>query len=315
MTPDDPRDPRPDATGPQPSPDELASALLDGELSDDEAAAARARPDVMAWAGAMEEARRALRELPVPPHAGRDRAVAAALAAFDDQRADDGETSAAVGAGGRREAGGHRSRDPVAPPTARGASTRRAQRWLAAAAAAAVLAGLAGLAVATGDDRTDQDAAGYAADEAAEGDDGDSQAGGSAAEGGEAPDRAEAEEAPMATADTELTDELAAADAGDLGAFPSADALVDHLAALLAEGGDEGRVPPMDGDDGAGTAFRQACVDDPPAPLAAALATVLGGRAVVYGRLVDVWVIDTVEGRRVVALDDSCSPVVDRPLG
>jgi hypothetical protein len=287
MTPDDPRDPRPDAAGPPPSLDELASALLDGELGDADAAV-RARPDVVARAAAMEDARRALRDLPVPPHAGRDRAVAAALAAFDDEVPGDVAGS---------------------PPAPLGAPARRAQRWLAAAAAAAALAGLAGLAVATAGDGDDHDTAGSAADEATAGDDGADASG----EGGAAPDQTAAEEAPGAGAESH--EQLAAVDAGDLGSFASADALVVRVTALLAQDDGAGSVPPVDPDGGADAAFRQACADDPPAPLAGALATVLGGRAVVDQQPVDVWVVDTAGGRRVVAIDDTCTTVVDRPLG
>lgn len=287
MTPDDPRDPRPGDDDVPPSLDELASALLDGELSDADADAARARPGVVARAAAMEDARRALRDLPVPPHAGRDRAVAAALAAFDDEVPGDAAGS---------------------PPAPLGAPARRAQRWLAAAAAAAALAGLAGLAVATAGDGDDHDTAGSAADEATAGD-GDDASG----EGGAAPDQTAAEEAPGAGAESH--EQLAAGDAGDLGSFASADALVDRVTALLAQDDGAGPVPPVDPDGGADAAFRQACTDDPPAPLAGALATVLGGRAVVDQQPVDVWVVDTAGGRRVVAIDDTCTTVVDRPLG
>ena len=288
MTPDDPRDPRPGAADvPSPSLDELASALLDGELGDADAAAARARPDVVARAAAMEDARRALRDLPVPPHAGRDRAVAAALAAFDDE--------VAGGTG-------------WSPPAPLGPPPRRAQRWLAAAAAAAVLAGLAGLAVATAGDGDDHDMAG-SAEEATAGDDSADASG----EGGGGPDEEVAEEAPRA--DTEASDQLAVAEAGHLGTFASADALVDHVTALLAQDGGATSVPPADPDTGADTTFRQACADDPPAPLAGALATVLSGRAVLDQQPVEVWVVDTAEGRRVVAVDDTCATVVDQPVG
>lgn len=286
MTPDDPRDPRPGADDVPPSLDELASALLDGELSDADAAAARARPDVVARAAAMEDARRALRDLPVPPHADRDRAVAAALAAFDDELP-----------------GGTGSR-----PAALGPPPRRAQRWLAAAAAAAALAGLAGLAVATAGDGDDHDMAG-SAEEATAGDDSADASG----EGGGGPDESAAEEAPRA--DAEADDQLAAAEAGDLGTFASADALVDHVTALLAQDGGAASEAPADPDTGADTAFRQACADDPPPPLAGALATVLGGRAVLDQQPVEVWVVDTADGRRLVAIDDTCATVVDQPLG
>ena len=286
MTPDDPRDPRPGADDVPPSLDELASALLDGELSDADAAAARARPDVVARAAAMDDARRALRDLPVPPHADRDRAVAAALAAFDDEVPNSGWSRPA----------------PLGP------SPRRAQRWLAAAAAAAALAGLAGLAVATAGDGDDHDMAG-SAEEATAGDDSADASG----EGGGGQDETAAEEAPRAGA--EADDQLAAAEAGDLGTFASADALVNHVTALLAQDGGAASGPPADPESGADTAFRQACADDPPAPLAGALATVLGGRAVLDQQPVEVWVVDTADGRSVVAIDDTCAIVVDQPLG
>jgi hypothetical protein len=65
--------------------DELASALLDGESSAEEAARVAADPELAARVAAFEEVRSMLRaEVPSDP-ARRDAAVAAALAAFDEE--------------------------------------------------------------------------------------------------------------------------------------------------------------------------------------------------------------------------------------
>lgn len=86
MTPDDPRPSTPDDTdtGAAASRDELASALVDGVLSADDAAEARRRPDVAARAAAIESSRAALRAVPPADSAARERAIAAALATFDE---------------------------------------------------------------------------------------------------------------------------------------------------------------------------------------------------------------------------------------
>lgn len=112
--------------------DELASRLLDGELPEDEAAAARRDPAVVARMEELAEVRARLREVPPLPAAAQTGTLAAALDAFDDDAgAVTGAQVTAIGAGrGRR---------------------RRMPRWLGAAAAAiAVVAGVAGLAALAG---------------------------------------------------------------------------------------------------------------------------------------------------------------------
>jgi hypothetical protein len=121
MTPDDPR-PRPndpDESAPAPR-DERASALVDGMLDEgEEAAAARHAPDVVARAAEMDAARAALRDVPPAGAAARSRALAAALAAYD-------------------EAGVPRSPDDHSQVADLGAHRRRSLpsgRWLGAAGA------------------------------------------------------------------------------------------------------------------------------------------------------------------------------------
>jgi hypothetical protein len=63
--------------------DEIASALIDGALGPDEAAAARRDPAVMARAAEMQAAREAVRRVPAPDRTRGDDAIAAALAAAE----------------------------------------------------------------------------------------------------------------------------------------------------------------------------------------------------------------------------------------
>lgn len=79
----EPRDPNQEAT-------ELASAYLDGEASDAEAARVEADPALLALVDSMREARERVQAAPsaVDP-ARREAAIAAALAAFDEQHAAD----------------------------------------------------------------------------------------------------------------------------------------------------------------------------------------------------------------------------------
>ena len=67
-------------------PDELASALLDDELGDAEAAEVRSDPAAAARAEALRRATEAVGEAVSPPPGAEDAAVAAALADFDARR-------------------------------------------------------------------------------------------------------------------------------------------------------------------------------------------------------------------------------------
>ena len=354
MTPDDPRHRRPDPPGPAapgaagapgpagptppppvdvpPTVDDLASALVDGLLSPEDAAAARARPEVVARAAQLEAGRATLRQVPSPDPAGRDRAVSAALAAFDEAAtpasSSPGRSTASGGGGGGVPTGspgigpgagsgaGQAPVDLAAHRHARGRDAGRAgagrARWLGAAAAAvAVLMGLVGLAAVSssgGDEEADTAAeVGTAQEEADNG-------AGSSQDSAEAPSAA-----PESGGDDASPERSAAVDAGDLGMFPSADALVAHLAGRMGEAATEAEIQPdstasAEANQGAIDAFGS-CAGAPPPPLDDPDGALrLHGRAVIDDDAVDVWVVDTPRGRRVVALDDACGVVVDRPL-
>jgi hypothetical protein len=107
----------------------LASAYLDGALTDEERARAEADPDVMAAVEQLRELRRALAVVDPPNPARRDAAINAALDAFDAEHA------------------------PAAPPSVSPLRRRRMNTWLIGAAAAALVAVVAGGILATrGDD-------------------------------------------------------------------------------------------------------------------------------------------------------------------
>jgi hypothetical protein len=121
--------------------DLLASAYLDGVLTDEERARAEADPDVMAAVEQLGELRRAVSAADPPNPARRDAAINAALAAFDAERR------------------------PTAPPPVSSLAGRRANTWLigAAAAAAALVLVVAGGILATRGSQGDDDSAGGAA--------------------------------------------------------------------------------------------------------------------------------------------------------
>ena len=335
MTPDDPRHPRPGDTDDDArvARDDLASALLDGLLSDEQAAEARRRPDVMARAAAMEAARTALRDAPspAPSAAARDRAVAAALAAFDEA-AGAGDPGAPTVAGRHHDRAGQGGRDVerrdgdgrgdadrgdagpggVTDLGARRRAGRQAPpRWLGAAAALILVeGGMIGLAIATSTSSDDNASEmGGVAEDSAEGDH----------ERATADETQSADEAPSAAPESGGgVSGLADGEAGDLGTFPDGAALADRVGGLL--GGDEGAagqdsVAPQptlpDTDE-----FDAACTAGHPAPLAdPGLVVRLHGRAVVDGRPVEVWVVDTGGGSRLVAIDRTCTVVVDQAVG
>jgi hypothetical protein len=180
---------------------------------------------------------------------------------------------------------------------------------------AIVVAGAAGVALLgdSGDEASDTAASMSDADSSAEG----------AGEGGADGD-AEATE-DDAQLDTQAEDEAAAhaptrEAVTDLGDVATDDDLVDRVAATLADA--ERTSPPattdqVDPSAGAAEADQlPTCPGGVPAPLDDPAAdVVLRGRAVLDGNAVDVWVVRTTGGDRVVALDPSCDVVVDRPLG
>lgn len=285
MSPDDPRD--------LPDRDELASALLDGDLPFGLAEEARRDPAVLARMAELAAARDRLRATPVPPPdpGGRERALAAALAAFDDE----GHAARRAGVadlGARREA--------------RAGGTGRVIRWLGVAAAVLALAGLASLASRwTGGGDSEDSTAGAALDEATSG-------------GGMAREES-AEDAGTSAGDRTAGEALAAVE--DLGSFASGDDLVDRLRAEPDAQLPAPTSQPDAGADHSGDAEsgQDAAASPPAAPACAAPApaggeSVLRGRAVVAGTPVDVWVVTGAGGTRVVAVDASCRTVVDAPL-
>jgi hypothetical protein len=109
----------------------LASAYLDGVVTDEERARAEADPEVMAAVERLREVRRALAAVEPPDRARRDAAINAALGLFDS------EAPAAA-----------------PPPPVTSLAARRSARWLMPAAAAAAVVIIAGgiLATRNGDD-------------------------------------------------------------------------------------------------------------------------------------------------------------------
>jgi hypothetical protein len=275
----------------------------------------------------MEAARSAVGgPVPPPATAARDRAVAAALAAFDAVDPDDlaGPADPADPADLDEEAGAghphervadlaaHRHAGPGSRPVRPG---RPLPRWLGAAAAVAiVVAGAAGVALLgdSGDEASDTAASMSDADSPTDGS-GDGAAGGDAESADDAQLDAQAEEGAAAPAP--------ARDAvTDLGDFATDDDLVDRVAATLADA--ERTSPSSTGDQvdpSAGTVEADqlpTCPGGVPAPLDDPATEVrLRGRAVLDGDVVDVWVVRTTGGDRVIALDPACDVVVDQPLG
>lgn len=110
-------------------PDDLsrASADLDGELDDDARAAIDDRDGHDELVASLRRAREELADVAPPSDDARERAIAAALGVFDDQRAGDGAFPPP------------RLVTPPTPLTGRRAErARRANRWLAPVAAALV---------------------------------------------------------------------------------------------------------------------------------------------------------------------------------
>jgi hypothetical protein len=320
----------------RPDPDDLASALLDGLLDAAEAEAAQRDPAVVARVAALAAARDALGTPPPPPDAaGRERAISAALAAFDaetsaaddDATATDARPSAAprtfehatplsrrasVRAGGR----GHGRR---------GAPSEHWARWLGAAAAVVlVVAGVSLLA--RGDGSGDEETA--TEDTSSDG------GGGSETEASaEADDDAARDEA--GESEDESTDgQLASGEVLDLGAAESPDALADRARSRLAAErgladvpatepeaaeapGTTDAVPGNEGQDGAAA---ERASEPLACPTGEATATARGGsvdlraRARLDGQPVEVWVIDVGGSLTVLAVDSDCAVILDRPL-
>jgi hypothetical protein len=272
------------------NPDDLASALLDGELTDDEAAAARRDPAVVARLAEFRAGREAVAgPVPLADPAVRERTLAAALAAFDageDERTPAPVTPHPTGEQPWRPEGGRR------------------RRWLAAAAVVLVVVGVGVLAraVGSGDGDTDNAATG-GEDSVAE----DSSSGGDETSGGGGEGTADAptSEGGLAAGDADASNVV------DLGAAGSDEALADQARAAIDEQTDaRERTAEQDGSEPAPA--QPACGELYPA---AGGSVVLDGRATLAGEPVDVQVIEQADGSlRLIAIDASCTAVVDRAL-
>jgi hypothetical protein len=305
MTPDDPR-PRPndpDASAPS-ARDEQASALVDGTLGGADEAEAQHAPDVVARAAEMDAARAALRDVPPADAAARSRAVAAALAAYDEAAI----PSPPAGRDQVADLGAHRRR------------SRPSGRWLGAVAAAVLLIGVVvvGLVGSSSDDAETNDAsAALDSSDSAPG------AAESAEDGGTADDEASAEApsagAPEGTEETLAESELGAdgSRAADLGTFPSADDLLDAASERPeAQRQAAGVFGPGNDADAAAEAAPPPCPAGVPDPFERAGAgPLLVGNGVVGGVTVGVWRVGPPEAARLVVVDPSCGVLAQRPLG
>jgi hypothetical protein len=304
MTPDDPR-PRPndpDASAPAPR-DERASALVEGMLDEGEEPEARHAPDVVARAAEMEAARAALRDVPPAGAAARSRALAAALAAYD-------------------EAGVPRSPDDHSPVADLGAHRRRSRpsgRWLAAAAAVLLIGVVVvGLVGSSSDDGPSEDVStALGSSDSAPGADE------SAEQGGGADDEASAEApsagAPEGTNETLADSQLGAAGSRtvDLGTFPSADDLLDAAIERPEAQREAAGAIGSGNDTDAGVEIAPApCPTGVPDPFERAGAgPLLVGNGVVGGVTVGVWRVGPPGAAQLIVVDAGCAVLGQRPLG
>ena len=281
-------------------PDDLASALLDGLLTDDEAAVARRDPAVVARLAELAAVREAVRRPPAGPDpVARERGLAAALAAFE--AGDDAAEQRGAGA-------------PVGSTVAAGTRWRprgtAGRRWLTAAAVVLAVVGLGVLA-------SNWDTGSDNADNAAQGGettgDSDDAGGGSGSATVEEPEGGTAEQGAAPT--------VAPGGIVDLGEVDSSEALAERARSALASGSPSPLSEASSGEDaadeGAGDgALRFQCADAAGAARLPATGEtiVLEARATLDGDSVDVWVLAADGKERVVAIDTTCEDVVDRPL-
>ena len=288
--------------------DDLACALLDGLLTDDEAASARRDPAVAARLAELAAVREMVGRPPAGPDpAARERGLSAALAAADAADADAEPVRGAAGPAGRGRAAARPATSRADTPWRAQGSARR--RWLTAAAVMLVVVGLGALASnwdTGGDDADTATQAGVTEESSNE---------------GEASDAA-ADDGGGATEETAAPgDDLSAI--VDLGDVDSSEALADRARSILAQrpagppaaaSGDEAEEGQRAGGDA--DFLPSACGADAESELlpAAPGRVVLQGRATVDGQPVDVWVLDADGEERLVAVDASCAVVVDQPL-
>jgi hypothetical protein len=301
--------------------DEVASALLDGLFDDGDATTARQRPEVRERIAQLDAARGLVQEAPpaAPGAAARERSIAAALAAFDeDAGADPG-----------------RARSPAVPPAAvpgrdRGPASLAAHRarrrpgpprWLAAAAAVAIVAAVgAGLAaVGTSDDEDTS----TAALDSAEGDtDAADEGAASSAEGG---DGAQPGAAPsVAEEGGEGAYQPSGSDLGDLGTYANAADLVDGVRARVAEAAGENVGADENAEDASvesqrsaesSLAARGTSCDPLPELLSSVRVVPADGTASLDGEPVTALVVVPASGSaRVVVVDGDCQVLADEAL-
>jgi hypothetical protein len=281
-------------------PDELASALLDGLLTDDEAAAAMRDPAVVARLAELAAVREAVRRPPAGPDAvARERGLAAALAAFDaGDEAGEPRTTGVPG-GTTVSPRGRRGETPWRP---RGTAGRR---WLTAAAVVLAVVGLGVLVSNWDPGGDDADTAGNAAT-------GIDDAGRSGTAAEEAPEGGAAEE--------HAAPSVAPGGIVDLGEVDSPEALAERARSARAEGftSPQGQAfgSEAGADEGGGAVpLARRCPDAAAGRLPEAGETiVLEARAALDGDSVDVWVLTADGEERVVAVDATCAVVVDQPL-
>jgi hypothetical protein len=281
-------------------PDDLASALLDGLLTDADAAAAKRDPAVLARLAELAAVREAVRRPPAGPDAvARERGLAAALAAFDagDEAGEPRRTGAPAGT--TVSPLGRRGEAPCRP---RGTAGRR---WLTAAAVVLAVVGL-GVLVSNWDPGSDSaDTAGNAAT-------GSDDAGRSGTAAEEAPEGGAAEE--------HAAPSVAPGGIVDLGEVDSPEALAERARSARAEGFTSPQGQAAGGEDGAdegggAVPLARRCADAAAGRLPEAGETiVLEARAALDGDSVDVWVLAADGEERVVAVDATCAVVVDQPL-
>ena len=248
----------------------------------------------------MEAARTSLRDVPPADPSARDRAVAAALAAFDDE---------AAGAADRTHTTPSGPRTSVADIGAHRRSREATGRWVGAAAAAVLLVGvlIAGLAGSSSDqDTSDNATAALDATEPAPG--GESEATEESAEVAPDADAGGGSVAGDSSADAPSPQSSTRLDV--LGAFPTAEDLLD--AAALARNAEDNTAGL---DDGAvtGDDLVARCPSGLPDAFAGAPDAVVVATGLVDGVTVEVWRTGTGEAARLVALDPSCVVLADRP--
>lgn len=325
--------PPPDEPGPPVGPaarggdeaalDELASALLDGELSAEDTARAEADPIVMARVAALQSARAQLRAVPAPPPGHADTAIAAALAAAAPQQ-QSGHLRAVPGLspspGGLPTA----PRSPMPQPATARPGRSGQHRWLAAAAAIVVVALVAvGILATSSDDSDDLTAASPGdAESRAEEDPGvmeaepdDAAEDSSADQSGGGDQETSADDGGSGGGSGGEAPTSAASDAGvvDLGDITSDDLISEVSSSMSAGDGDPyGTASPDDTERANPTCPGLSVFGD--SDLGGALYV---ADATLDGTEVRIHVYDDVDTGtlRLVATDQDCIDVVDRPFG